>query len=190
PGRPRRLARGPAGQAGPPDQQGSAARRTGACRPRRADRESTGLPQPGRAGAAAPPPESCRTASGIAVGRSRGRRFVMKKIAILLFIIALGVGGFGFWYVHRGNGSAGQFRVVELRRGDLLATISATGTIQPEDVVDVGAQVAGTIEKFGIDRKPGLLNSGDQRTLGGAVAGAGAVAALADQRKPVDFNSE
>ncbi|MBI1918585.1 MAG: efflux RND transporter periplasmic adaptor subunit [Planctomycetes bacterium] len=114
----------------------------------------------------------------------------MKKFVILLFIIALAVGGLGFWYVYRSNGSAGQFRVVELRRGDLQATISATGTIQPEDVVDVGAQVAGQIEKFGIDRTPGLLNRGKQRKVAGAVAGAGAVAALADQRKPVDFNSE
>jgi HlyD family secretion protein len=114
----------------------------------------------------------------------------MKKILFLLFVIALAGGGLGFWYVHRGNGSAGQFRVVELRRGDLQATISATGTIQPEDVVDVGAQVAGQIEKFGIDRKLGLLNTPNQRALGGTVAGGGAVAALADQQKPVDFNSE
>src|SRR5437660_12491250 len=113
----------------------------------------------------------------------------MKKILILLFL-SLAVGGLGFWYVHRGNGSAGQFRVVPLHRGDLQATISATGTIQPEDVVDVGAQVAGTIEKFGIDRNPGLLHRGNQRTLAGAVAGAVPVAATADQQKPVDFNSE
>src|SRR5205823_6457357 len=118
------------------------------------------------------------------------RGFVMKKILILLCIIALAVGGFGFWYVHRSNGSAGQFRLVELHRGDLQATISATGTIQPEDVVDVGAQVAGQIEKFGIYRQPGLLNRGLPRKVAGAVAGGGTVAALVDLQKPVDFNSE
>ena len=83
----------------------------------------------------------------------------MKKILILL-LIALAGGGLGFWYVHRSNGSAGQFRLVELHRGDLQATISATGTIQPEDVVDVGAQVAGQIEKV-----LGCLNPGEQERL-------------------------
>jgi HlyD family secretion protein len=37
-----------------------------------------------------------------------------------------------------------------------LATVSATGTLEPEDVIDVGAQVAGSIKAFGIgeDGKP------------------------------------
>src|SRR6266508_2435102 len=112
----------------------------------------------------------------------------MKKFVILLFIVAVTVGGLGFWYVHRGNGSAGQFRVVELHRGNLLATISATGTIQPEDVVDVGVQVAGQIEQFGIDRKSSFMRDGPRRTATGSIAGGGAVAAV--QEKPVDFNSE
>jgi HlyD family secretion protein len=36
-------------------------------------------------------------------------------------------------------------------RGNLLVSISATGTLQPEEVVDVGAQVAGQIVSFGKD---------------------------------------
>ncbi len=38
-----------------------------------------------------------------------------------------------------------------MRRGDLPTTINATGTIEPEEVVDVGAQVAGEIVSFGDD---------------------------------------
>ncbi len=41
------------------------------------------------------------------------------------------------------------FRTVPITRGDIAATITATGTIEPEEVVDVGAQVAGQIVKFG-----------------------------------------
>src|SRR5262249_12112458 len=49
------------------------------------------------------------------------------------------------------------FRTVQVERGDLMATISATGTIEPEEVVDVGAQVAGQIVTFGEDPRGGKL---------------------------------
>jgi HlyD family secretion protein len=38
-----------------------------------------------------------------------------------------------------------------VKHGDVAATISATGTIEPIEVVDVGAQVAGLIKAFGTD---------------------------------------
>jgi HlyD family secretion protein len=38
-----------------------------------------------------------------------------------------------------------------VKRGDVAATISASGTIEPEETVDVGAQVAGRITAFGTD---------------------------------------
>ena len=42
-------------------------------------------------------------------------------------------------------------RTAEVVRGDLEFTIDATGTVEPEEVVDVGAQVAGKIESLGTD---------------------------------------
>ena len=39
-----------------------------------------------------------------------------------------------------------------MKRGNLIATISATGTVEPEEVIDVGAQVAGRIVEFGKDK--------------------------------------
>jgi len=42
-----------------------------------------------------------------------------------------------------------QFRTAPVKRGDLVAAISATGTVEPEEVIDVGAQVAGRIIEFG-----------------------------------------
>jgi HlyD family secretion protein len=50
-----------------------------------------------------------------------------------------------------GGHPAASFRTAEVQRGDLRATISATGTIEPQEVVDVGAQVAGQIREFGAD---------------------------------------
>src|SRR5262245_30404518 len=75
---------------------------------------------------------------------------VMRKLTVAVLILAT-CGGIGAWYLHGASRSAGAFRTVETRRGDLLATISATGTVEPEEVVDVGAQVAGQIARLGAD---------------------------------------
>ncbi len=74
----------------------------------------------------------------------------MKK---LLFAIAVlwGGGALALWYYNEGRGQHFAYRAVKVSRGDLLATINATGTIEPEEVVDVGAQIAGEIREFGKD---------------------------------------
>ena len=70
-------------------------------------------------------------------------------------LIALGVaallGGLGTWQLYGEREPATKLRAVPMKRVDLLATIGATGTVEPEEVVDVGAQVAGQINAFGKD---------------------------------------
>src|SRR4029453_15374401 len=51
---------------------------------------------------------------------------------------------------HQGDAPS-MFRPLPIQRGDLVPRISATGTVEPEKVVDVGAQVAGLIQAFGKD---------------------------------------
>ena len=61
------------------------------------------------------------------------------------------------------RGSGGKnvvFRTDPVKRGDLLATISATGTVEPEEVIDVGAQVAGQINSFGKDKNGKTIDYG------------------------------
>ncbi|MCU0592119.1 MAG: efflux RND transporter periplasmic adaptor subunit [Desulfobacterales bacterium] len=67
-------------------------------------------------------------------------------------IIVLGIAGAGIaWYLLRGSDAAADFRTAVVKRGDLLVSISATGTVEPEEVIDVGAQIAGQIVSFGKD---------------------------------------
>jgi len=61
------------------------------------------------------------------------------------------IGAGVWWFVAKGDKSP-IFRTVAVKRGDLEATISATGTVEPEEVVDVGAQVSGIISTFGKDK--------------------------------------
>lgn len=72
----------------------------------------------------------------------------MKKMIVLLVVLAVG-GGVGWAYWSRPGTAGVSFRTARVVRGDLLVTIGATGTLQPEEVVDVGAQVAGKITDFG-----------------------------------------
>ena len=57
-----------------------------------------------------------------------------------------------------------------MKRGDLAATISATGTLEPEAAVDVGAQVAGVIISFGKDKRGKLVNWGSEVEAGTVLA--------------------
>jgi len=77
------------------------------------------------------------------------KHFIKRTIVV---VVALGIiGGAAAWYFQDEDGQAVPFRTAEVKRGDLLISISATGTVEPEEVVDVGAQVAGQIVSFGKD---------------------------------------
>ncbi len=76
---------------------------------------------------------------------------LLKTTAVGLFLALLVVAGVAS-YQHRNTGATESFQTTAVKRGDLVETINATGTVEPEEVVDVGAQVAGQINSFGKDR--------------------------------------
>jgi HlyD family secretion protein len=57
-----------------------------------------------------------------------------------------------------------------VKRGEVTATISATGTIGPLEVVDVGAQVAGRVAAFGKDRNGKTVDYGSVVEQGALLA--------------------
>ena len=96
-----------------------------------------------------------------------------KKSVIAIVIVAL-AGGIGAWLWHARSDPKPAFSTAVVKRGDLAATISATGTIEPVEVVDVGAQVAGRISSFGTDT--------DGKTIDyGSVVEDGAILAKIDE---------
>jgi HlyD family secretion protein len=74
----------------------------------------------------------------------------MKKLLFVIVLLWAG-GAAGVWYWNDLHGPRAELRTAPVRRGDLLLTVSASGTLEPEEVVDVGAQIAGEIESFGKD---------------------------------------
>ena len=93
-----------------------------------------------------------------------GRKSLMALTAVLLF------GSLAVWQLTRSQGQDITYRTAELKRGDLLVTISATGTVEPEEVIDVGAQVAGQIISFGQDAKGNTVDYGSVVEAGTVLA--------------------
>jgi HlyD family secretion protein len=88
----------------------------------------------------------------------------MKRLSktTIIAIVALGlIGIISIWYSHHSAGGQALFySTAEVKRGNLTITISATGTVEPEEVVDVGAQVAGIVDYFGKDKDGNSIDYG------------------------------
>ncbi|WP_027358367.1 efflux RND transporter periplasmic adaptor subunit [Desulforegula conservatrix] len=83
-----------------------------------------------------------------------GKKAVLLISAVIIVIALTG------WALFGKNGDSVKYRTAIAKKGDLDATISATGTIEPEELVDVGAQVAGKILSFGKDGSGKLIDYG------------------------------
>jgi len=74
----------------------------------------------------------------------------MKKI-ILFGVVVAAVAGAVWWFgFHNGKADV-KYRLAKIEKGDLRVTVTATGTVQPFVLVQVGTQVTGTIQKLNVD---------------------------------------
>ena len=85
----------------------------------------------------------------------------MKKWLIVVSALAL-VGVVVGLYLNNKGGDEITYRMAPVIRGDLTAMIGATGTVEPEDLVDVGAQVAGKVLAFGKDSDGNSVDYGSK----------------------------
>jgi HlyD family secretion protein len=85
------------------------------------------------------------------------RFFRATASGVAILAVAAGVGAWQ-WRAHAAHKPS--FRETAVKRGDLYVTTAATGTVEPEEVVDVGAQVAGLINVFGKDKNGKKIDYG------------------------------
>jgi len=94
---------------------------------------------------------------------------IMKKVIVVLIVGVVAVTA-GITYLKSNGKNGSSFRTITVKRGDPLATIGATGTVEPEELVDVGAQVAGQIYAFGNDKDGNTVDYGSRVEEGTVLA--------------------
>lgn len=80
---------------------------------------------------------------------SRRPRFSRGRVAIA--VVAAGLIGFGAWKYFGASTDEGEYTFATVRMGNIEDLVTATGTLEPRDYVDVGAQVSGQIEKIFVE---------------------------------------
>ncbi|RLE21965.1 MAG: efflux RND transporter periplasmic adaptor subunit, partial [Acidobacteria bacterium] len=98
----------------------------------------------------------------------------MKKIIVILVLIAVAIGAWFFITNRKENNKEAAFNTVKLKRGTLENTVSSTGTLSAIGTVEVGTQVSGTLKQVLVDfndhvKKGQLLAVLDKRVLKSAV---------------------
>jgi len=102
----------------------------------------------------------------------------MKKgvIRAVVVIALVGVAVYGVFSRRNGKaaGGAGEYATAKTGRGEIVNTITSTGTLQPVSTVDVGTQVSGIIDKVYADfndtvTKGQVIAELDRTVLAGAL---------------------
>jgi HlyD family secretion protein len=75
----------------------------------------------------------------------------MKKIIALIVSISLLIVLAGYLKFNYAASPQSSFRTAAVEKGDVANVITATGTVEPEETIDIGSQVTGKIEFFGRD---------------------------------------
>lgn len=77
--------------------------------------------------------------------RSRKKKWaLLGGAALLLAMIA-------FVWLMKDNGNVVQYKTEQAKRGDLTVTVTATGTLEPTNQVDVGSELSGIVEAVYVD---------------------------------------
>ncbi|HUT29542.1 MAG TPA: efflux RND transporter periplasmic adaptor subunit [Sedimentisphaerales bacterium] len=77
--------------------------------------------------------------------RSRLKRWFLIGIPAVMIVTAIVI------WTKTGTSNSVQFKTEEVRRGDITVIVTATGTLQPTNEVDVGSELSGIIETVEVD---------------------------------------
>ena len=93
----------------------------------------------------------------------------MKKI-IIAAVLAACIGGGAYLYYFNDTEDKVSFKTANVVTKDIVKTIDATGTVEPEDLVDVAARVSGEIISFGKDKNGREVDYGSEIREGDVIA--------------------
>ena len=95
----------------------------------------------------------------------------MKPIIKWGAIVVICAGGAAAWYLNTDSAEKTvQLRTTSVTKGDFVNKVQATGTLEPQELVDVGAQVTGEIKEFGTDVNGNRVDYGSEVKAGQLLA--------------------
>lgn len=94
--------------------------------------------------------QKCDIARTLGTKRSGLRRW-LSRIGTAVLAVAAGYLLFGFYAGKRQAESAVRYETKPVSRGDLTISVSATGTLEPVNEVEVGSEVSGTLKTVDAD---------------------------------------
>ncbi len=89
-------------------------------------------------------------AKTLGLDKSRSRMFRLSRFLLCIIAIAAAM-AFGIPWLTRDKADSVRYETQPVRRGDLVITVSATGTLEPIKTVDVGIEVSGTVKSVEVD---------------------------------------
>ena len=84
------------------------------------------------------------------VDQHRGYAKWLKRWVVVAFLVIVAAAGVVIWRTS-GTSDSTQFKTEEVKRGDLTVIVTATGTLQPTNKVDVGSELSGIIKSVEVD---------------------------------------
>ncbi len=93
------------------------------------------------------------------------------KIFVIFAVSIIAIWGAKVWFFsQKNNGKNFSFTYETIELGDVISSISATGTVEPEELINVGAQVNGRIMSFGTDLDGKTVDYGSRVKKGDVLA--------------------
>ena len=97
-----------------------------------------------------PPPQSTEVRRNLGAGKGSRLRRWLWRLGVLVVLGAI-VGGIVFWRMRAAEEPKQQYVTKPTKRGDLQASVTATGNLQGRDTVEVGAEISGTVKAVHVD---------------------------------------
>ena len=94
---------------------------------------------------------------------------LIKRI-IVFIVVAACAGAVAYYGFIKKSEQQFTFKTAKIEKKDIIQSIDATGTVEPEELVDVGARVSGEIVAFGKDKEGKEVDYGSEITEGSLIA--------------------
>ncbi|MFD1744258.1 efflux RND transporter periplasmic adaptor subunit [Rhizobium helianthi] len=96
------------------------------------------------------PQDGAPNLAAILAERQRGKRKGIRRFILPALLVAAAAAGFFAYMQWNAAQPAYSYATQEAKRGDLAVIVTATGSVQPTDQVDISSELSGTVRKVNV----------------------------------------